>query len=283
MRWTDLAAPLSFVWPAVETYHAHRGSVRALEDLAYAEGGHPKQRLDLFLPAEGEGWPLLAFIHGGAWKAQGRRFWRGLTGLYGNVGIALARRGVAAAILGYRQHPGATGEDSAADLRGALGWLAARADEHGYRADRLVLAGHSAGGHLATALAMARGPALRGLRGVVSLGGFYDVARMAAALDRSSGRALRAIFGGTDEALAAWSPERAAQQGGPPLLLGIGAAEPPALRAEHAAMVEACRGAGVLVESFEVPGASHMGLVMQMGSRRDQVTEVVELFVRRAT
>jgi len=84
-------------------------------------------------------------------------------------------------------------------------------------------------------------------------------------------------------ALAAWLVAWQGRLLPPPLLLGIGAAEPPALRAEHAAMVEACRGAGVLVESFEVPGASHMGLVMQMGSRRDQVTEVVELFVRRAT
>jgi acetyl esterase/lipase len=284
MNWTDLAAPLSFAWPAVETYYPHRGAVRMLEDLAYAEGGHPKRRLDLFLPLEGEAWPLVAFLHGGAWRAQDRRLWRWLSGLYSNVGVALARRGIAAAVVGYRQHPEVTGAGSAEDIRRALEWLAARSQDHGFRRDHVVLAGHSAGGHLAAALALALdgGAPIPGVRGVVSLGGFYDVRRMAAGLNERDGRALRAIFGGTDGSLAAWSPELAVKPGAPPLLLGVAALDPAPLRAEHAAMAEACRGAGAPVDAFEVPGAGHMGLVLQMGRRRDPISDRIARFARGA-
>ncbi len=47
---------------------------RVLRDVAYREdaGADPvKHRLDFFLP-EGEGWPMLVFVHGGDWKARAK-------------------------------------------------------------------------------------------------------------------------------------------------------------------------------------------------------------------
>lgn len=39
---------------------------RVLYDLTYRVGSaDPKHRLDLFLPADPEGWPTLVFVHGG--------------------------------------------------------------------------------------------------------------------------------------------------------------------------------------------------------------------------
>ena len=43
---------------------------KVLKDLAYVEGGHERQKLDLYLPATGARWPLVVAIHGGAFRAE---------------------------------------------------------------------------------------------------------------------------------------------------------------------------------------------------------------------
>src|SRR3954468_15283924 len=37
-------------------------------DLAYVSGGHERQKLDLYLPQQGEKRPLIIWIHGGAFR-----------------------------------------------------------------------------------------------------------------------------------------------------------------------------------------------------------------------
>ena len=45
--------------------------VQVLRDLQYVEGGHERNRLDLYLPEKAEGrLPLVVWIHGGGWRAR---------------------------------------------------------------------------------------------------------------------------------------------------------------------------------------------------------------------
>lgn len=37
-------------------------------DIAYVTDGHERQKLDLYVPNEGENLPLIIWVHGGAWK-----------------------------------------------------------------------------------------------------------------------------------------------------------------------------------------------------------------------
>ena len=37
-------------------------------DLAYVTNGHARQKLDLYIPNEGEDLPLIIWVHGGAWR-----------------------------------------------------------------------------------------------------------------------------------------------------------------------------------------------------------------------
>ena len=72
-----LAAMLAWVNLAVSQERPKRpaapklpAGVKVLRDLQYVEGGHERNRLDLYLPEKAEGrLPLVVWIHGGAWWA----------------------------------------------------------------------------------------------------------------------------------------------------------------------------------------------------------------------
>ena len=82
---------------------------------------------------------------------------------------ALAR-GWAAALPGYTLTPEATMTDLAADIRAALDWLAANGPAHGI-GGRIIVSGHSAGGHL-TALALEHPAVAAGL----AISGIFELA-----------------------------------------------------------------------------------------------------------
>lgn len=243
-------------------------------DLPYAgEQPRPKQHLDLFYPSTGSNVPAALFVHGGAWKERDRRYLRGWSGLYSNVGIALAQRGIATAVVSYRQSEPA---ESIADLAQASRWLVREADRFNARTNGIVLVGHSAGGHLVTQLAVAH-PAVAPLCGVIAIGGFYDIERFADALGRH-GRPLRVLFGDTDEARQRWSPGRHLHALPCPLIAAVATGDPASLRAEYDALL----AHGAPVEGLSL-GGSHMGVILQMGGRRDSTTDVIAEQIRRLT
>ena len=135
---------------------------RALYDLPYREGdgeGYDpeKHHLDLFLP-EGEGWPVLVFVHGGGWTAGDKALVEGGADVYRNIGRFAASRGIGAAIVNYRLQPAVTWREQVADIAHAVAWVRAHAAEYGGDPEALFLAGHSAGAQLSAYVALAPGP-----------------------------------------------------------------------------------------------------------------------------
>ena len=243
MPWSDVFGSL---WPAADNLRRRRAEVLVREDLPYAPGGHPKRCLDLYLP-QGEGpFPVAVFLHGGFWKAQDRRFFQGLSGLYGNVGVALALEGFAAAVLGFRQDSLAHTEE---DARAAVRWLRLHAQVHDLDPERLSLVGHAASGTLALTLACEPSLLAGSVRAVASLGAVRDLPWL---LDA----------------------------GLPPALLVTCDGDAPALRAEHASTVAAGRAAGAACEALEVAGVGHLGLILEVGRRRDRVGPALASFLR---
>ena len=136
---------------------------RARLDIVYGEA--PRNRLDLFLPpATPKG--LVVFIHGGYWMESDRSSWSHLAG--GAVG-----RGFAAAIPSYTLCPETT-------ISGIVGEAAAAIEKAAAMVDGpLMLAGHSAGGHLVSRMVTATSPlspdVARRIRQVVSISGLHDL------------------------------------------------------------------------------------------------------------
>lgn len=132
-------------------------------DRVVAYGELPDQQADLRLGADGaEARPLLVIIHGGFWRPQYNRDHTG------PMATALAAAGWTVAAIGYRRLPGAP-DASVDDVLLALERLPTLTPHHD---GRVVVIGHSAGGHLAL-LAGTRASAL--LHGVLALAPAADL------------------------------------------------------------------------------------------------------------
>ena len=110
----------------------------AHEDVKY--GSHPRQKMDIYLPAgkskkDAHYSCKVIFVHGGSWQS-------GEKGFYGFVGAAFAELGYLTAIPNYRLHPEVVFPDFVTDLVNALAHPSLKKEKP---EDKIVLVGHSAG------------------------------------------------------------------------------------------------------------------------------------------
>jgi arylformamidase len=118
-----------------------RATLAARLDLPY--GPDLRHRIDLFPAKDARG--LLVFIHGGYWRSLDKRMFSWLAPAWVPAGVSLA-------LLNYRLCPQVTIPDIIQDVVAGMNWLFANAPAHGVPTQRVVVSGHSAGGHLTAAL-----------------------------------------------------------------------------------------------------------------------------------
>jgi acetyl esterase/lipase len=121
----------------------------------YARVGDRSLKLDIYAPSKPAGkLPVVLWIHGGAWKSGNKNF----------CPIAfMAERKVAIVSVDYRLSSVACFPAQLYDCKSAIRWLRANADQYDLDADRIGVAGASAGGHLGLLLATtANHPELEG-------------------------------------------------------------------------------------------------------------------------
>jgi acetyl esterase/lipase len=144
-------------------------------DLVVAYGDHRDQIADIRFGDEGaEHRPLVLIIHGGFWRPRYDRMHTS------PMGEALAAAGYTAACVEYRRVPGDP-DTTLRDVSAALAALPAKIPRH---SGKVVLIGHSAGGHLVLWASAARGTPL--LCGTLALAPVADL-RMAHDLNLGSG------------------------------------------------------------------------------------------------
>ena len=131
-----------------------------LSDILYGSVGDIALRLDLYEPTKRrQERPLIIWVHGGAWRSGSKS---------GVPIVKLREQGFAIASVDYRLSPVAKFPAQTHDIKSAIRFLRANADRFGVDPNRFVLAGSSAGGHLAVLAAVSDGvPELSGNLGVV--------------------------------------------------------------------------------------------------------------------
>ena len=116
-------------------------------DLSYAGNENPRQKLDLLLPmnrVSGERLPVLAYIHGGAFKGGHKR------GGHRHLMKYVAGGKFAGVTIGYRLSGEAIWPAQIHDCKAGIRWIRANAEKYGLDPDRILVWGHSAGGHLSS-------------------------------------------------------------------------------------------------------------------------------------
>jgi acetyl esterase/lipase len=249
---------------------AHAGQPNVRRDIEYARVGEHALKLDLYLPPNPDHPALIVWVHGGAWRS----------GSKASMPLSsLVARGYAVASVEYRLTPVAPFPAQIHDLKAAVRYLRARADDLGIDGRRFAVAGGSAGGHLAALLGVTNGDlALEGTVGehagtssdVQAIVSFYGMSNLTTILSQSTPHglkvrvpALELLLGGQPEdkpelaRLA--SPVFHVDARDPPLLLLHGDQDPQAPINQSHELQGAYEKVGCPVEFVVVHDAGHGG------------------------
>ncbi|GGL84436.1 alpha/beta hydrolase family protein [Nakamurella endophytica] len=238
----------------------------------YRYGSDPSQFVRLFLPDEGDRWPVVVVVHGGFWRAQ-----RGAELAY-PLAEDLTAHGVAAAAVEYRRvELGGGWPATMADVGRAVDELTSAGQRlAGGRLDLSLVAavGHSAGGQLVgwlahrpslrvgTAGSVTPGQPFVPLLGAVSQGGVLDL--VGAAEEGVGDGAVVDLMGGAPKSL----PQRYSHSS-PLAHVGDGARvvcvhgdrDDVVPLSQSQRYVAAAQAAGDPAELVVLPGVGHMELV----------------------
>jgi arylformamidase len=239
---------------------AYRSAHGGERDVAY--GARPRNRFDLF-PGDGGGkGPLVVFIHGGYWRSFDKSTFSHVAGPANAAGFDVA-------VPGYTLCPEATLADIIAEIRQCCLFLGQRYGRS------LLVAGHSAGGHLAAAMA-ATDWQLYGARpdlihACLSVSGLFDLRPLMAT---SYNDDLR--MSGTEAAAASpllWPvPNRV------PFDSWVGAEESFEFRRQARSLAAAWAGLGLPCRYEEVPGHNHFSMGDLLGRADHPMTHrLIEL------
>ena len=157
-RWADASA---------------RARARHPEMVEVAYGSDPRERVDVF-PAKAPGAPVLVYLHGGYWRALDKRD-------QSFVAPPFVDAGALVVLPDHSLCPTVSIEHIVLQTVQALVWVHRHAVEYGGDPARIVVAGHSAGGHLATMLLACRWRAVAAdlpadlVKAALSISGLYEL------------------------------------------------------------------------------------------------------------
>ena len=237
---------------------AARQALPATLDIAY--GSDPAERLDLF-PTAAPRAPVLVYIHGGYWRALDKRD-------ASFVAPPFVAAGALVVVTNYALCPAASIEEIVRQQRAALAWTWRHAAEHGGDPARIVVAGHSAGGHLAAMMLATDWPAVAPdlpadlVQGALSLSGVFELEPLRHAPFLAPDLHLDAAAAARLSPVALPAPKR-------PLFALVGGDESEEFLRQNA-LIRAAWGAGAVPVCEAVPGRHHMSVLGELadsGSR----------------
>ncbi len=253
-------------------------------DLEYGRVGERSLRLDLYQPptVPDSGAPTVVWVHGGAWRAGSK------------ADVPVSRwlsDGFAIASVDYRLSPEAPFPAQVHDIKAAIRFLRAQAGQYGLDPKRFVVAGSSAGGHLAALVGVSgHVNELEGEIGdfdstdssVQAIVSFYGASNLASILSQSTPHglsvrvpALQLLLGGQpnekpDLATLA-SPVAHVDRADPPLWLIHGDADPQMPIEQSYELSEKYKTQSLPVSFEVIAGGKHGGKEFYEPQRLDRI------------
>lgn len=239
-----------------------RDALRPALDLRYGDG--PKETLDLFVPA-GPARGTLLFLHGGYWRSLDKSD-------HSFVARPFVDEGVAVAVANYDLCPAVSVAEIVDQCTRALAWLLREGPRRGASTSRIVVSGHSAGGHLAAMLmatpAEAFGATRHPVAGAVSVSGVHDLRPLVLA-------SMNADLRLDDDAAARLSPVLLAPRCEAPLSIVVGADETSEFLRQSQLLFDAWpaqRPAGATAPAV-LPGRHHFSVIADYADAGSRLTQ----------
>jgi len=231
---------------------AARAALPARLDVDYGRG--PGERLDVFTTAAPRA-PVLVYVHGGYWRALDK-------GDASFIAPPFVAAGAMVVVTNYALCPAASIDEIVRQQRAALAWVWRNAAALGGDPDRIVVAGHSAGGHLAAMMLATDWPGVEpGLpadlvKGALSLSGVFELEPLRHAPFLAPDLRLDAAAAARLSPIAQRAPKR-------PLFALVGGDESEEFLRQNALIAEAWGPAAVPV-CEAVPGRHHMNVLREL-------------------
>jgi len=239
------------------------------EALAKTTVSYGSGRLDIY-PAAQAGAPVVAYVHGGAWRAGSKGDVGSMPGYFNSIGYTFVS-------IGYSlsTDPGT----QASQVGQAVSWIRSNIGQYGGNGSRIALMGHSAGAHLASlAVRSGRAPGVRAL--VANDTQAWDI-EYAAELNNGRLPTLLSVFNSMKGQWRTLSPISYAGGGGgiPVLVAWSGGGIRPAVSNRFA---DALSRGGHPVTRFNGSGHNHFSILSAMGKRGSSLNTAITQFLQRS-
>lgn len=233
----------------LQRYALH--SDRARQTLPYRAGvpyGQTLAETVDIVSASKPGAPVLFYIHGGYWRANAARE-------FTHMALGAHARDFVTVLVDYALCPAVTLDEIVRQVRAAAAWVVRHIGDYGGDPQRIVIGGHSAGGHLGAMLLNTPWREHYGLPddpfvGAVLVSGLYDIAPLRYSY-------LQPLIQLDEGIVQRNTPLRLVRRCTTPLLLSWGGLEQPSFEHQSARMNEAWLAAGNASELSPQPRADH--------------------------
>jgi acetyl esterase/lipase len=253
-------------------------------NIPYANDTLKKHLLDIYLPPTGKSsYPVVIWIHGGAWMLNDKY---ADMGYMANTIKGLIDNGYAVASIDYRYSTTAIFPAQIQDCNQAVEFLYQHADHYKLDRDKLALIGFSAGGHLASLLALSNNNNVKAfypegkkphfkIKLVLDFYGPSDFLTIKGHDSKDPQSPLTLLLGGT----VADNPGRAKKaspvtyidKNDPPFLIVQGEKDESVNPEQSISLSALLTKAGIKNELIIVPGAPHYGVMFDTEDIRKKV------------
>ncbi len=209
------------------------------------------ETLDIFLPRT-SGAPVFIYLHGGYWRSNAARD-------FSFVALGPHARDFATVVVDYALCPSVTLDEIVRQVRAAAVWVIRNIEAHGGDPRRIIVGGHSAGGHLGAMLLCTRWRDDYGLPddpfvGALLFSGLYDIAPLRFSY-------LQPLIQLDEGLVQRNSPVVHARRCDTPVILTWGAMEQPTFEQQASSMHNAWQAAGNVSELAPQADADHFTVI----------------------
>lgn len=245
-----------------------RSTLTGALNISYGE--HPDETLDIFFAQSGvfakgsKQAPVLIYLHGGYWRLLSKDD-------SSFMAPVLTEAGITVVAVNYSLAPAVTLDQIVDQTRRAVTWVHHHIAQYHGDGQRLMIAGSSAGGHLA-GMVLASGWQQQygmdsaAIAGAVLLSGLYDLTPL---VDTHINDWMHLSL----EDARRNSPIFALPEYGPPILVSYGSNETAEFKRQSQDYLTAWQARGFKAEYVDMPNTNHFDLVLHLNRRESPLVQ----------